>query len=72
MKEEPKDYSLDYLIETFREHTIKSEEDRKKSREQFIKDYPDDEVPEHFNEEFNIANALYCICTEIKRLNYSK
>ena len=61
-------YTLEGLAETFSEHAIHSEKERKKFLEEFQRDYPEEEVPAHMKDDFSIAAALHVICCEILRL----
>ena len=68
MKNEVKVYSLEDLKSTFETHSIKYKQDNKKFLEKYRKDYPDEKVPDHLNNQFCISDALYSIVNEVIEL----
>ena len=75
MSNEP-DYSIEAMIPTFAEHAKQAEIEWKKQRESYGEQYPASPLPEHFNNNFNIATALSRMCMEIatlkEQVNYLK
>lgn len=61
-------YSLEYLKHKFTEHSIKYEHESKEQIKSFRKNYPNEKLPDHFKEHFNLPEALSCICDEILKL----
>lgn len=61
-------YRIDDLIETFQNHSMSAENFRMKDIEKFKINYPNDELPEHLTNEFNIAYAFMMMCREIQSL----
>jgi len=61
-------YTIESLINTFSQHSIKAEKDRKGWIMDFKKNYPDEPVPDHMLDDFCIAKALHHICKEVARL----
>lgn len=62
------DYSIEQLENTFRKHAQKNIIQQQRDVENFKKDYPDSELPEHFLNDFDISEALHVICREINQL----
>lgn len=61
-------YNLDFMIETFISHAKKWETQKLSQLEQLKKDYPEKEIPELFNDDFNLPAALAVMCDEVKKL----
>lgn len=61
-------YSIPELIKTFKKHAEESKANNRKMRREFKENYPNEEIPAHFNEDFHIADALHSICIEIDKL----
>ncbi len=62
------DYTIEFLQKTFLTHAEMSDEHRRFSIEQFKQHYPDQELPNHFKDEFNLSRALFSMCEEIRFL----
>jgi hypothetical protein len=60
-----KDYSIESLSEVFSDHAEKFDRDSKRNIEEYKIKYPDQDLPEHMKENFNLAQALSLICKEI-------
>jgi hypothetical protein len=75
MSNEP-DYSIEAMIPTFAEHAKQADIGWKNNKETYQEQYPNSELPEHFNNNFNIATALSVMCREIAvlkaQVNYLK
>lgn len=61
-------YKLDFLIETFLKHAEEHAENNRRLLEQFKKMNPDEPIPDHMTEEFNLPMALATICHEIQEM----
>ncbi len=59
-------YTLEWLSKNFSEHAKFFDEQCKKELEDYKKNYPDSELPEHLKEGFNLPRALAVICFEIQ------
>jgi hypothetical protein len=66
MKEE--DYTVENLVNIFFDHAKMSEDHVAKLKEEFIKNFPDQPIPGHLDEGFNLAKALSVLCSEIAKL----
>lgn len=64
-------YTLKFLVETFSRHAIEAEKGKKKFIKEFKENYPDEPLPEHVKDDFNLPEALACICMEIMRIDES-
>lgn len=53
------------LIEIFSAHEIEAEKDRQEALKKFKENYPDEQVPAHMLETFNICTAFKVMCKEI-------
>ncbi len=62
------DYTLAGLSATFSQHADMAEEHRKFAIEKYKENFPDQEVPPHLLNDFNISRALCVICCELERL----
>lgn len=62
------DYSIETLVFTFSQHAKLFEEQNEEIANDFKKNYPNEELPAHMLETFNIAKALFVICAEIEKL----
>jgi cysteinyl-tRNA synthetase len=62
-------YKLDFLIETFLKHAEEHKNNNERLLEQFKKMNPDEPIPDHMKEEFNLPMALATICNAIQELN---
>lgn len=67
-KIQEKTYSMDYLIENFADHTIKTEKAREDMIKSFKENNPDQPLPDHMKDEFNVCKALLTLSVEIKRI----
>lgn len=68
--ERPSDeYSIENLIDTFKEHHIKFRKNEQKLLKQFKEDYPEEPIPEEYMCDFSVALALFSICKSIKALH---
>ena len=56
------------LLNTFSEHAIKAENNRLNRIEEFKENYPEDKIPDHMLETFNLPEALAVMCKEIIEL----
>jgi len=64
-------YSLEELAKNFANHAVQYEKYRLEWLEKFKIDYPNERVPSHMKESFNISSALEAICLEILKLKNS-
>ncbi len=65
-------YSITYMIEAFKRHSEEGKASDKKRIEEFTKNYPGEELPEHFISDFSLCDALHSICVEIDKLKKSR
>lgn len=63
------DYTIEQLEKTFKEHSEEALKEQEFQIEKFKIMWPDDQLPSHMLNSFNISEALYVICKEI---NYIK
>jgi len=63
------EYSMEFLIKKLAEHAIKAEENRAQWIRDFKQNYPEEPIPDHFKEDFNLPAALASICREILRVD---
>lgn len=61
-------YDIDSLIVTFKQHAEKSKKDMRECVEKFKENYPEEPLPAHFLDDFNICDALVSMCEEINML----
>lgn len=62
------DYTLEFLIKTFDEHTKQSVILREEEKQRFFEYNPGEKLPAHYDETFNFPQALSLICSEILKL----
>lgn len=62
------DYELNRLIKTFLKHAEEQIERNDEQKKKYIEQNPNEPVPDHMNEEFNLPYALACMCLEINKL----
>ena len=67
-----KEYTIDSLIKTFKQHSIEVKQLRKSMLKQWKDDFPDDPIPKHMKEDFCVTDALGLMCKEIKALKEKK
>jgi hypothetical protein len=64
------DYRIEKLGDLFAEHAIKAEKQHEEDIRKFKENYPDSELPEHFQKPyFSIARALSVMAYEIAKLS---
>jgi hypothetical protein len=63
-----KEFTLDQLESLLNKHTIENEENFERTIKTWKELYPDQEVPEHLKEGFNLSCALWKIVKEIKEI----
>lgn len=61
-------YALENLIKIFEEYSIESKKHTLKLIEEYKKNYPHEELPVHFKNDFCINLALKSICEEIIKI----
>lgn len=61
-------YTLDELITVFSEHAPKAEKTHQELISAFKKNYPDEPLPDHFKDDFNLSRALLTFAIEINEL----
>ena len=61
-------YGIEKLVQTFLYHGRRSEIENKRIIAEFLENYPDEPLPDHFKEKFNIAFALASICSQLLKL----
>jgi hypothetical protein len=61
-------YELEHLLDKFKEHAIKAEENNKRLAAEFLENNPGEPLPDHFTDDFNLCTALASICHEILML----
>jgi len=59
--------TLEKLAKTFAEHAKTFEKENEKRIQDFKKYFPEEPLPEWFNNSFNVAEALSLMCREILR-----
>ncbi len=59
------DYSIDNLALNFVEHSIESDKILQKNIRRFKEDYPDNPLPNHYENSFNLSRALSVLTDEI-------
>lgn len=57
--------TVESLLIRFKEHSIVSKLQKIKDISSFKENYPLEELPEHFNDDFNLPEALATICAEL-------
>lgn len=65
------DYSIENLINTFNEHAEIAKSQQEFCNQVFLEQNPDQELPKHMTDSFNIAKAFHAICSEILQLKKS-
>lgn len=63
-----KEYSVSELIKTFEKHAEQSKEHQKELKEKYLENFPNQDLPDHFNYDFEISLALQSICIEIQNI----
>ena len=58
-------YKLQYLIDKFRDHDKRAQEQNKRLIKQFMENSPGQPLPEHFMDDFSLPMALASICSEL-------
>ncbi len=61
-------YSMMALRDTFISHMIKSKQENERFKADFIRDYPDDPLPDHMLDDFSLPEALAAMCYEILKI----
>lgn len=61
-------YDLQSLIDTFAKHSHEYENYQKNLLNKFTMDSPNEKMPDHMKDNFNISQAFYMMCLEIMRL----
>jgi hypothetical protein len=61
-------YTLEFLIKTFSEHSLKFREGQKKLIRDFKENNPNDPLPDYSLDDFDLPKALVSICEEISNL----
>ena len=64
------DYTIAALSSTFARHSDTAQKQAEKQLAEFKEVYVDSPLPEHLEENFNIARALSVICCEIEKLQH--
>lgn len=59
------DYSIDALVDTFKEHAEAFRVSKQELVEDYESDFTDDELPAFLQDDFNLPFALSKICEEI-------
>ncbi len=62
------EYGVDKLHEMFVEHAAKSKISTQRLKQMWIMENPGETVPDHFNDDFSLPEALAAMCAEIIRL----
>lgn len=65
-------YKLDYMIQRFLQDAKKVHAQTRKLKLDFEKNYPNEPLPDHFHDNFNLCTALASVRQEIKRLKDKK
>jgi hypothetical protein len=65
-------YKLEYLIEVFNKHAVKTEANRQEWMKLFQENKPEEPLPEYMKDDFNLPRALASICSEILKLAKDK
>lgn len=66
MKDET-DYSIENLEFIFMRHAEEAEQRNKEIIDNFKKDYPNEDIPDHMKSSFNLAKALSVMANEINK-----
>jgi len=61
-------YSLEFLVLNFDNHSKLADEHLKFAIEKYKENFPDQDLPLSFSENFNISKSLSFICTEIQKI----
>lgn len=61
-------YTLEYLIDTFKDHAKRAVVERKRCIKNYQESNPGHPIPEWMTDEFNLPLAFVSICTEILEL----
>lgn len=62
------DYRLESLSGTFLKHAEKGDENHRMQVENLKNNFPDQELPDHMKNPFNIARALSVMAAELEKL----
>lgn len=65
------DYLIENLSSVFSQHAEIYEKNQKQMIELYKQNNPDQELPDHFKDTFNLSKALSVMCDEIQKLNES-
>ncbi len=63
-----KKYTIEELANIFANHAIEADKMRLIDAKKFQENYPDEELPEHFKNSFNVSHALAFMCSEIQKI----
>ena len=61
-------YNLEGLIKKFSEHAKFADDYRENQLNEYKKEFPEQDVPEHLLQDFNLARALSYLASEIDAL----
>lgn len=64
------DYTMEELLTIFQKHAEEYEESIHKNTKLYKEMYPNDPIPEHLKNSFNLPLALWIIIAEIERLKH--
>lgn len=59
------EYSIEALHKTFLDHAAKSKISTQRHKQMWIDQNPREPVPDHFNDDFSLPEALAAMCAEI-------
>jgi len=62
------DYTIENLVKTFSKHSESFEESQEEMIIKFKANNPEDPLPAHFTDEFNVSKALWAMCSEIEKI----
>lgn len=62
------EYSIEKLYEAFLDHSLKSGISNQHQKQMWIEMNPGEPVPDHFNDDFSLPEALAVMCAEIIRI----
>lgn len=65
-------YDLAFLIDTFTKHAEEAHKNHELARKQFLQMNPNETLPEHMVDDFNLPMALATICHEIEGLKNAR
>lgn len=61
-------YKIDILTNIFHDHAKDQDIQNAKNRDLYENIYPEEELPHHLENGFNLSKALFIICSEINLL----